>query len=432
MGLLAGLRRGSFGLGLALVPLTVACNLIVGVHDVKLRKEGGATGSDDGGFPPPPPPSDDSGPEPSRYTELALGLRHSCAKRRTGLVKCWGDDSDKQTGTGGAATSDGGTSVVPTPQVVNGIDAFSIGSGAKHGCAALQGGTVSCWGANASGQLGNGLKGTAVPSPNPVRSIADAFRVAGGSTHTCALRIGGNVACWGNNLSGQLGNNTRNEALEPRDVVDFNNAIQVTAGVSHTCALRRTGEVACWGENFNGQLGVPIVNPKQELTPKIVDGIEGAVAIAAMADSTCAVLRTGTVYCWGKDTLSQLGRGASGGASNPSPQPVRGVSNATRIAAGAEHACALTDAGTVLCWGASGSGQIGNGISPDGGAAASVPLPVLVTSLSGAVAIGAGGDHSCAVSADDKISCWGSNGAGELGNESRAPSSVPVTVKGFP
>ncbi|HQY65355.1 MAG: hypothetical protein IPF92_18180 [Myxococcales bacterium] len=407
-----------------------ACNLIVGVHDVKLRKDSGTT-ERDGEIVLPPEVEGGTGPEPSRFTELALGKYHTCAKRRSGTVKCWGDDGAGQIGTGGKGreTSDAGIPVVPTPVFVENVSAFTIAAGAQHTCVAQVDGTVSCWGFNVSGQLGNGSTTTAT-TPTPTRVLVDALRLGAGSSHTCAVRRNGELACWGSNATGQLGNASTTSTNVPIPLQDLQNVKGLTLGQSHSCAFTSTGDAFCWGENFNGQLAT--TGASREVLPRKCSGVSGVTAMAASNDSTCAVVANGGVVCWGKDDLGQLGKGVAGGAKNPTPTPVQGVAGATAIAAGAEHFCALTGEGTVFCWGSNRIGQLGSSAGGRDGGGAEIVRPTVVAGLS-AVAIGAGGEHTCAVKTDDGIACWGDNGHGELGiGLSKASSSLPVAVSNFP
>lgn len=414
-------------LGATSIVAMAACNLIVGVQDVKLRKDSGP--DRDGDIISPPIEGEDGGPEPSRFVELALGKYHSCAKRRGGQVKCWGDDSAGQTGTGGklGEVSDAGTRALITATLLENVNAFTIGSGGQHTCVVQFGGAVSCWGANVNGQLGTGNT-NAQPSAAPTRSIVDALSIAGGSSHTCSLRRTGQLACWGSNATGQLGVGSFVSQSLPTPIDDLTQVKAVALGQSHTCAVTSSGDVFCWGENFNGQLG--IAGSGREALPRKTS-VVGATAIAASNDSTCAILGTGGVVCWGKDDVGQTGKGIVGAGKGFTPTPVPGVEGATTIVGGAEHFCAVNAQSVVSCWGDNRFGQLGQGVVGD-----AAPQPIgKPTAIKGIVAasIGAGGDHSCASTADDAVSCWGDNGHGELGDGTfKRLSAVPVPVVGLP
>src|SRR5437867_4270855 len=206
------------------------------------------------------------------------------------------------------------------------VDAVSF-----HTCARLQDGTVRCWGLNDSGQLGDGTT-TNASTPVAVPGVGGAAAVSGGGFHTCARFPDGTLECWGRNDSGQLGDpaTTSFNSVTPVRVTGITSAIAVAAGGFHTCALLADGTVRCWGENDFGQLGNGTSDPTPgtpttvNSTPVTVSGITTAVAISAGGWHTCALLRGGTVQCWGENTYGQLGDGATIAPPAPgrSPTPV--------------------------------------------------------------------------------------------------------------
>ena len=158
-----------------------------------------------------------------------------------------------------AKTEDKGQPVVP----VTGIgDATAISAGQYHTCARRTSGEVWCWGRSEYGQLGNGLYGwsTGVPvtssTPVGVSGLADATAIGGATAmHTCATRSNGAVACWGMNDMGQLGDRTIIDSATPVTAGDITSPVSVVTGSEHTCALRADRSVVCWGWNGRGQLG---------------------------------------------------------------------------------------------------------------------------------------------------------------------------------
>src|SRR6266704_2745613 len=242
--------------------------------------------------------------------------------------------------------------------------AAAVDAGSFHTCALLQDGTVRCWGLNDSGQLGDGTT-TNASTPVAVAGVGGAAAVTGGGFHTCARFPDGTLECWGRNDSGQLGDpaTTSFSSVTPVRVTGITTAIAVTAGGFHTCALLPDGTVRCWGENDFGQLGNGTTDPIPgspstfNPTPVTVSGITTAVAISAGGWHTCALLRDGTVQCWGRNTDGRLGNGTT--ANSSTPTTVSGITPAA-VAPGAEHACAILRDGTVRCWGDNNWGQLGN------------------------------------------------------------------------
>ena len=159
-------------------------------------------------------------------------------------------------------------------------------------------------------------------------------------------------------------------------------------------------------------------------------GEEGARAhrtrLAASAEHTCALMDDGTARCWGDNAVGDLGDGT--GILRSSPVTVANVGPAASIVAGGVHSCALLVSGFVSCWGQNGFGELGNGGFPP------VSLtPVTTIGLADVVSIAAGFFHTCAVRSDGTVWCWGDNSAGQIGNDAtgNVPVFAPVQVPGI-
>jgi alpha-tubulin suppressor-like RCC1 family protein len=134
-----------------------------------------------------------------------------------------------------------------------------VAGGLTHTCARRATGAVSCWGSNGNGELGNGTN-TQSSIPVDVVGITDAVDVrsslnGGGGDFTCALHATGTVSCWGYNGQGQLGDGTNTDRSTPVDVIGLSGVAKIATGWRHACAQATTGTVKCWGWNAYGQLG---------------------------------------------------------------------------------------------------------------------------------------------------------------------------------
>ena len=341
---------------------------------------------------------------------ISAGEEHTCSIHQNGDISCWGNNYYGQLGNNTEEDS-------LVPVAVEGIsDAAAIGTGLEHTCALHQNGSISCWGESSDGQLGNN---TEEPSSVPVAviGISDATALATGLEHSCALHQNGSISCWGANWDGQLGNNTEEPSSVPVAVIGIEDATAISTGGGHSCAIHQNGTISCWGRNDYGQLGNNTGGTEYDRSsaPVAVEGIEDATAISTGGGHSCAIHQNGNISCWGNNYYGQLGNG-TGAIGDKSLVPVRvnGVSDAVAISAGGVHSCALLQNGNISCWGRNDYGQLGNGTGGTEYDRSSVP--VAVEGIEDATAISAGGGHSCAIHQNGKISCWGNNHFGQLGN----------------
>ena len=230
-----------------------------------------------------------------------------------------------------APPSEGGDdSTVATP-IANGFTA--VVAGYHHSCGLRTGGTLACWGENGWGQ--------ADPPGGTFRAVG------AGEGHSCGLRSDSTITCWGNSSGGQ--------ADAPTGTFSA-----VSVGGSHSCGLRSNATITCWGHNWAGQTSVP----RGDFT-----------SVAAGGLHSCGLRSDATITCWGSNWAGQTD--APGGTF-------------TALSAGVSHTCGLRDGGTVECW---GSDSYGEAHAPQGQFSA----------------VAAGRSHSCGLRANDTITCWGNN-----------------------
>lgn len=241
------------------------------------------------------------------------------------------------------------------------------------------------------------------------------IKLAVSNYHKCALVQSGKVYCWGQNMSGSLGNGTNTDSLNvPVVVGTFTNAVDVVAADSGwSCAQLADGKVYCWGSGMHGEMG-QWPSTANSNVPVLMGFSSLAKSISISDGPSCAVLDTGDLECWGEN-----------GGIWSVPQATLG-SKAVQVSSGATHACVKLLDGTVRCLGwNNGSGELGNTVTttlPSSRKIATVPLTKTVANVT------AGGYFSCALFVDGTVQCWGQDAFGQLGNGQLSNSTTPVNV----
>lgn len=366
-------------------------------------------------------------------TTVAVSRSHGCAVSASS-VWCWGENSDGQLGNNDAPNDQDGAVEVIAADLGSFSSVSRVVTGFAHSCA-VRNSTIWCWGNNNSGQLGNNDAGNSQSTPVEVKKVIantlqNTTQVVAGGAHTCSL-LAGTVLCWGANTSGQLGNNdTPNNQDVPvvvrlffGDDTEFSGVTQVSVGVDHSCAVA-VGQAWCWGENSDGQIGNRNAPSDSPAAVKVVkangDALLGVKAVAAGFLHSCAVA-TGQVWCWGDNEYGQLGNSDETNTDQTGAvlvmkaddTPLKGV---TALTAGEYHTCALAGGG-VWCWGNNEHGQLGNG---DDQIALNQVVAVAATKadatlFKGVKGLDVGLNHSCALTGG-QVWCWGDNSVGQLGN----------------
>ena len=400
-------------------------------------------------------------------TSLASDSGTWCAILTSGGVDCWGGNDNGDLGVGsthGPAICSSGYPCSTRPLPI-GISATSlVGSWTGNFCAILTSGRVDCWGNNVFGQLGIGTTDgpeTCDGSPcstTPVSVGISATSLASDSGGYCAILTSGGVDCWGANDDGDLGIGTtvgpdscpgNGSQPVPCSTSPVSTGISVTSlmgAPGNYCAILTSGGVDCWGSNPYGELGDgSSTGPDScdygeacSTTPAPV-GIS-ATRVVSRGSSTCAILTSGGVDCWG---AGALGNGTSGGpdacyqgAVPCSTTPVSVGISATSLSTSGSSYCAILTSGPVDCWGSNYNGELGIGRADGPETCGAVPyaLPCSTTPAStgvSAVSVDSDGESYCAILTSGAADCWGDNFNGELGDNTTMNSDVPVPVIGI-
>jgi alpha-tubulin suppressor-like RCC1 family protein len=324
----------------------------------------------------------------------------------------------------------------PAPRVESptepesGVTSVSVGGGFV--CRIVTSGDVECWGGGGNGTLGHGYSMSS-QTPIPVADLSSPIvQIAAGGSHTCALATDGGVQCWGTNFHGELGNGEQAPASTVVSVSDLGRATAIAAGGSLSCALLEDGSVSCWGlsgEGWDGSgPGEGVFPPDSILKSTVhtpVPGVAGATAIAVGSRHACAIAADERVLCWGDNAFGQLGDGTM--ERSASGVPVSGELRAQMLATSQDSTCALTTDGELACWGSGFRGQLGYQDDRDHDRSLT---PVMLEGLDAVVALDGGAHYFCAVLDDGNVRCWGANGSGMLGDHTEETSLTPVQVQG--
>lgn len=288
------------------------------------------------------------------WDKVETGNGFSCGLR-SGLVWCWGSGSSGQLGAGQFSSS-----LVPR-EVPLEIQARDVAVGHDHACAILTDDRLFCWGNNAEGQLAQSdpWSGPGVNSAVPLEVGQGSFyRVMSlGQGHTCGIQLDGSLWCWGRNAGGELGQGaaSADQTRTPGQTGSDEDWTAVSSGQGHTCGIR-AGELYCWGENHSGQLGVDVADYTDDPTLVPTSGEVEAVEVDTF--HTCALLTGGEVWCVGRNLEGQLGDGTI--VDRTTLVPVSPSSGWDQISVGRFHTCGVRS-GAVLCSGENVDGRLGLG-----------------------------------------------------------------------
>jgi alpha-tubulin suppressor-like RCC1 family protein len=367
--------------------------------------------------PPPAPP-----PAPIAVAPMvAAGNGFSLAVKTNGTVSSWGDQGAGQLGNNVVSAS---SQRVPQT-VANLATARKVAAGGFHAVALRADGTVVAWGSNADGKLGIGTTGGLFATPQTVNGLANVTAIAAGDDHSLALRSDGSVWAWGQNDVCQLGQNDTNSRNAATQVPGLANVTAIAAGGAHSFALRSDGAVFAWGWNANGQLGLGSVSTSVCLPARVtaLDG-RGVVELAGGGFHSLARTSLGAVLGWGSNSGGQAGSGTPGSGNVLVPTVVSGLLGVTALAAGGTHSVALRNDGTIRTWGNASSGRLGNGTS---GSTQSTSTPQ-VPNVSTVTAISAGTNHTLVLQQDGRVGCFGSNFTSQCGRVEITDLTTPVEV----
>ena len=303
--------------------------------------------------------------------------------------------------------------------------AIDMGLGEGWGCALKSDGSVWCWGSGQSGQLGAGTALTFSATPVRVTSTVTFAKLFVGPWHACAATaysaaaaVAGTyqVFCWGRNFYGQLGDGTQIDRFVPTSISPI--GIAFALGNIHTCAVTAAGQVKCWGHNGMGQFGLG-TSSGLLLTPNSATpatGLRGIVKIVAGEFHNLAIDASGQAFTWGYNSDADCGVGHR---LSPVTTPTYIWGG---VASGSDN-CVVTTSQRLLCWGDNKKGQAGAIYS-------SVALTPQALFGGGIVGVGHGAlaDHTCALTSNGDVLCWGLDDYGQVTGRPDLNQYIPYAV----
>jgi alpha-tubulin suppressor-like RCC1 family protein len=355
----------------------------------------------------------DAGPRPLECgppcagtpVQVAAGLDHSCARYDTGGVVCWGairgvkDDSSVF-----VSANQGGLDEIPPLAVPEGLsDVTDITAGDAHSCAIKMGGALWCWGRNDLGQIGQPDSKGQYLVPVPVLDV----RADDEPPKNPKPLVVPWAKAFGNSTFGALPDGHSFYLIHD---VYVDPTLVIESGRSNLvgCDILQDHSVRCYGVNNDGGLGNGVA--KEETAPETyaipTSLLPDAVSIAGGQVHLCALRRSGHVACWGRNLHSQLGLPADELIHAPTDVP--GISDAVLLRATDLLTCIVRKTGQLVCWGSNWSNvfRIGDVFEDRG--------PTPVANAGDLIDVSMARDHGCIVRRSGEVACWGFNNFGQV------------------
>lgn len=365
------------------------------------------------------------------WSSVSVGGAHSCGVRIDGMLYCWGANSSSQLG----AVARGvcgrlKTACEGSPHATSSTRRFSrVSAGSRHTCAISVDRALFCWGENLRFQTGVQAL-PFVPTPTAVMPDLQFIDVGAGLTHTCAVRTNGVVYCWGEGALGALGHGDTVTSVIPAPIATAQRFVRVSTGQLNSCAIAVDGAAWCWGAEWESSQG-NIDFYHTRTTPHRIDGLPPLRDVSVGVTSICVTSIDGEAFCWEANGFAQLGTGTL--VPTATPTPVLTDNRFSNVAVGIIQTCGTALDGRALCWGNNSFGQLGvprPGEHCGDGALECSRTPIAVFGLQHFTSVVTGiGNHTCGVTTETAILCWGLGGDGQLGDGfTRDRQSLPVAV----
>lgn len=354
----------------------------------------------------------------SYFTTIKSGpiAYHTFAIKSDGTLWAWGANSSGQLGDG-----TNGSKNLPV-QIGSDSTWADVSAGHEHTVAIKSDGTLWTWGSDNEGQLGIGVYGSK-NVPVQVGTDTTWLNVTAGKAHSLAIKTDGTLWAWGFNGAGQLGDGTHEERRVPVQVGSDSNWASVQAGYYHTFAIKKDSTIWIWGDNFMGQLGNGTIGlDAGASTPTQVGAASDWASISAGAFHNMALKNNGTLWVWGSDNFGESGTGQR----NLTPVQLGVASDWAGVRLGGYHSHAIKTDGSLWSWGSNVYGQLGDGTTNGRN------MPVQISSGVTWASVSSGIVHSHGIQSNGSVWIWGNNEFGQLGNGNNTLKSAPIQFAAAP
>jgi alpha-tubulin suppressor-like RCC1 family protein len=327
----------------------------------------------------------------------------------------WGSNSDGQLGTSNVTNRSS-----PVREITSSCNWLQLRAGVATSMGLKQDSSLWLWGNNVCGQLGDN---TVTSKSSPVREITSSttWCQIGTSFYTMSgVKSDGSLWAWGKNTYGQVGDNTIvNKSSPVREISSSATWCQTSPGYSHTAALKTDGTLWGWGNNGTGQLGTCNLSNRSSPVREISSSTNWCQVSAGLY-GTLALKTSGTLWGWGSNECGKFGNNSTSNVSSP----VQEISSSTtwcQTSAGFAHSIALKTTNTLWAWGCNACGALGDNST----VSRSSPIQE-ATSATNWCQVTAGFGRSGALTTASTLWMWGNNNCGQLGNNSTTRSLLPI------
>jgi alpha-tubulin suppressor-like RCC1 family protein/type II secretory pathway pseudopilin PulG len=338
----------------------------------------------------------------------------SCGIKSDNTLWCWGYNNYGRVG-------DGTTVNKTIPTQVSGAGTWkSIYGAGLVLCGIKMDDTLWCWGYNASGQVGDG---TTVHKNVPTQVSGGGMwkNIYNNNNSVCGIKLDDTLWCWGQNMWGQVGIGTSINKTAPTQVNGGGTWKGVVWSLTWMCGIKSDDTLWCWGSNGSGEAGVGTTTLKITAPTQISGGGTWKGVYLGKA-SSCGIKMDDTLWCWGFNFYGSVGDGTSVDKTAPTRVSGNGAWKSVILSTTDDRICSIKNDDTLWCWGNNSINQVGDGTLVN----RTVPTQVSGNGTWKSAYVRY--DSTCGIKTDDTLWCWGISGYGQAGNGMTLSASVPIPV----